>query len=53
MIRVKMFLTVSIDPDEYPIPADGEVGEELQDTIEQYLYDIDGLTIRNIKTVTE
>ncbi len=53
MIKVKLFITLSVDPDEYAIPADGEAGEEIQDTIEQYLYDIDGVTIRNIKTMTE
>jgi hypothetical protein len=33
MIRVKMFITLDVDEEEYPIPADGRVGEELEDGI--------------------
>ena len=29
MVRVKAFITIDIDEEEYPIPADGMVGEEL------------------------
>ena len=53
MIRVKMFITLDVDEEEYPIPADGRVGEELEDGIQEYFYDIEGATIRNIRTVTE
>jgi len=53
MIRVKMFITLDIDEDEYPIPADGRVGEEIEDGITEYFYDIEGATIKNIRTVTE
>ena len=65
-MRVKMFITFNIDDEEYaipadgrvdeeeyPIPADGRVGEELEDGIQEYFYDIEGATIRNIRTVTE
>ena len=53
MIRVKMFITIDIDEDDYPVPADGMVGEELEECIQEYFYDIEGATIRNIKTITE
>jgi hypothetical protein len=53
MIRVKMFITIDIDDEEYPVPADGQVGEELEESIQEYFYDIEGATIRNIRTVTE
>ena len=53
MIRVKMFITLDIDEEEYPIPADGRVGEELEDGIQEYFYDIEGARIKNIKTITE
>ena len=53
MVRVKMFITIEIDEEEYPIPADGQVGEELEDGIREYFYDIDGAEIRTMKTLTE
>ena len=52
-MRVKMFITLDIDEEDYPIPADGRVGEEIEDGIQEYLYDIEGATIRHIRTVTE
>jgi len=53
MIRVKMFLTMDVDPEEYPVPADENVAEELEESIEEYLYDIEGIKIRNMRTVQE
>ena len=53
MIRVKMYITLDVDEDEYPIPTDGRVGEELEDGINEYFYDIEGASIKNIRTVTE
>ena len=52
-MRVKMFLTIDVDPEEYPIPADENVGEELEDGIQEYSYDIEGASIKNIKTIQE
>jgi hypothetical protein len=52
-MRVKMFITIDIDPEEYPIPADENVGEELEDGIHEYFYDIEGATIKSIKTIQE
>lgn len=52
-MRVKMFITIDIDPEEYPIPADGQVGEEIEDGIQEYFYDVEGAEIRTIKTITE
>jgi len=49
MVRVKVFLTIDIDEDEYPIPADGMVGEEIEDGIREYFYDVDGADIRTIR----
>ena len=49
-----MFLTLNVDEDEYPsVPVDGRVDEELQDAIQEYIYDIDGVTIKTIKTISE
>jgi hypothetical protein len=48
-----MFITIDIDDGEYPVPADGQVGEELEEGIQEYFYDIEGANIRNIRTITE
>ena len=37
MVRVKMYITIDVDEDEYPIPADGQVGEEIEDGIREIL----------------
>lgn len=52
-MRVKMFITLEVDEEDYPIPADGRVGEEIEDGIQEYFYDIEGATIKHIRTVTE
>ena len=52
-MKVKMFITIDIDEEEYPVPADGQVGEELEESIQEYFYDIEGANIRNIRTITE
>ena len=33
-MRVKMFITIDVDEEDYPVPADGRVGEELEDGIQ-------------------
>ena len=52
-MKVKVFITIDIDTDEYPIPADEDVGLEIEDGIREYFYDVDGAEIRHIKTLTE
>ena len=52
-MRDKMFITIDVDEEDYPVPADGQVGEELEDGIQEYFYDIDGATIKTIRTITE
>ena len=52
-MKVKVFITIDIDPEEYPIPADEDVGMEIEDGIRGYFYDVDGANIRHIKTLTE
>ncbi len=52
-MRVKMFITIEVDEEDYPVPADGRVGEELEEGIQEYFYDIDGASIKTIRTITE
>tara|TARA_R100000951_G_scaffold28186_1_gene24183 strand:+ start:1455 stop:1601 length:147 start_codon:yes stop_codon:yes gene_type:complete len=48
-----MFITIEVDEEDYPVPADGRVGEELEEGIQEYFYDIDGASIKTIRTITE
>jgi hypothetical protein len=52
-MRVKVFITIDVDEEDYPVPADGQVGQELEDGIQEYFYDIDGAIIKTIRTITE
>ena len=52
-MRVRVYINIDIDPEEYPIPADEDVGTEIEDGIKEYFYDVEGVEIRNIKTLTE
>ena len=53
MIRVKLFITIDGDEEDYPIPADGKGGEEIEDGIREYFYDVEGADIKSIRTITE
>lgn len=48
-----MLIAITIDPEEYPIPADGNVSEEIEDGIREYFYDVHGAEIKNIKTLRD
>ena len=50
---VKVFLTLKLDEDEYPIPVDGFVDEEIKDALQEFIYDVDGMKIKTIKIITE
>ena len=53
MVRVKLMLKVDVDEDEYPIPADENVAEEIESSITEFIYDIGGVTSKNIRTIQE
>ncbi len=46
-------LTIDVDEDEYPVPADENVAEEIETTLTEMLYDIGGVTIKNLRTTQE
>ena len=52
-MRVKVFITLDIDEEEYPIPADGRVDEEMEEYINETFHEIEGVKIKNMKVVTE
>ena len=41
---VKVFLTLVIDEEEYPVPVDGFIGPEIEDTLHDYIHDVDGIS---------
>tara|TARA_R100000935_G_scaffold3628_2_gene9161 strand:- start:192 stop:350 length:159 start_codon:yes stop_codon:yes gene_type:complete len=50
---VKVFLTLNIDEKEYPMPADNFINDEIRDVLQEFIYDVDGMTIQSIKTISE
>ena len=53
MVRVKVMLTLDVDEDEYPIPADENVAEEIETSITEFIYDIGCVTIKNMRAIQE
>ena len=47
-MEVKLKVTLRIDIEEYPIPADELVIPELKDYIEDMFTDVDGVTVHRI-----
>ena len=52
-MQIKVFLTLQVDEDEYPVPVDGKITEEVNETLQEFIYDIDGMMIKAIKILTE
>lgn len=48
-----MMLTLKVDPEEYPIPSDGRLDEEIQEYIKDLVHEIDGIKITNMRTIME
>ncbi len=52
-MTIKLYIVIKIDEKEYQMPADGNVGEELLKAVTEYLYDIEGVEVKNIRSVSE
>jgi hypothetical protein len=50
---VKIYLTLDLDEEDYPVPADGEATKEIKQAMEEFIYDIDGLKIKHFKITME
>jgi|TARA_B100000900_G_C19971474_1_gene470006 hypothetical protein len=53
MIRVKIMITLNVDPEEYPVPSDGDVTEDFEDYIKELYHDLEGVKIKNMKVTME
>jgi hypothetical protein len=52
-MQIKVFLTLQVNEDEYPVPVDGQIKEEVNETLQEFIYDIDGMMIKTINILTE
>lgn len=50
---LKVFMVLEVDEDDYQVPVDRLVDSEVNVALEEYIYDIDGLTVQSIKILTE
>jgi hypothetical protein len=53
MIRVKIMLTLQVDPEDYPIPSDGDVTEDFEDYMNELFHDLEGVKVKNMKILME
>ena len=53
LVKVRLFLTLEVDTDEFHGPADGDVGIELEDGLYEFLHEIEGVEIKHSKSITE
>lgn len=52
-MKIKIFLTLDVDTNSYCIPSDQNVAEEIKESLQEYLYDIEGVCILNIQSLQE
>ena len=46
--RCTFKLSITVDNNSFPVPTDGNITQELQDILNDLLYDVDGLESFNI-----
>ena len=46
-------MTLLIDPEDYAVPADGKVDEEMEEYVNETFHEIEGGKVKSIKIVTE
>jgi hypothetical protein len=46
-------LTIDLDEEEYPMPVDGMVVEEVDETLRNLIHDVDGMDVRSMKIIVE
>ena len=51
MIQLKVWFSIIVDEEEYPVPADGKVEIEIEDYMQNIFHDIEGLKLKNIKII--
>ena len=44
-----MMLTLQVDPEDYHVPSDGNLQEEIEDYVTDLIHEVDGIKILNIR----
>jgi len=52
-MKARVLISLEIDEDDYPMPVDGSIQEELNEAIYAYIYDIDGISIIKMRITTD
>lgn len=52
-MKAKVYLVLSVDEDDFPVPADENIAEDIEDSITTHVFDIDGVKLRSIKVTME
>ena len=52
-MRVRISVTVDVDEEDYPIPADENISEDIEDLFTDMIYDLEGLKLKYVKAKTE
>ena len=47
-IKVKITISLDVDKEDYHLPADEDAGQEIENSLTEFLYDIDGVKIKSI-----
>ena len=46
-------ITLQVDPEDYPIPSDGDVTEDFEDYMYELFHDLEGVKVKNMKILME
>lgn len=52
-MKVKVYANLVLDPEEYPMPADENPTEELEESLEDYFHEMEGVSVRHMRITTE
>jgi hypothetical protein len=52
-MKAKILIAINVDPEEYPMPVDDRIEDELEKALEEFFYDIDGINVKSIRVITE
>ena len=48
---IKILMTLCIDTEEYPMPIDGYVSDEIEESLREHFYDTDGMAVQKINVI--
>ena len=52
-IKIKVMMTLHVDPEEYPIPSDDRLDEEIQDYLGDLIHEIEGVSVKHMRVLQE